>query len=123
MDYKHEYGRYKEKVERLEEETKKLKEENAGWMEMLEASNAIVAGLLYAVKADEEHPVRIERAVIGDAVSGKYKAVTQLKEDDLDTYLVHYQETREEDGDGGDRSAAAEAAGEKETAAQQTGDV
>lgn len=123
MDYKYEYGRYKKKVERLEEEVKKLKEDNAGCLELVKASNAIVAGLLYAVKADEEHPVRLERTVISEAVSRKYKVVTQMKEEDQEAYLVHYQEMREEAGDGGDRSEAAETAGEKATAAQQTGDL
>lgn len=48
MNYKHEYGRYKEKCERQEKEIADLKQAVEGWEQVVVANHGIVAAIVEA---------------------------------------------------------------------------
>ena len=56
MNYKYEYGRYKEKCERQEKEITELKQAVEGWKQVVVANNGIVAAIVEATG-----PVQLKR--------------------------------------------------------------
>ena len=45
-DFKRLYWHYSKKCERLEKKIKEMEEEREGWMQVLQANNAIIAGIV-----------------------------------------------------------------------------
>lgn len=74
MDYKKEYGRYKAKAERQENELDALREKLKG----IEATQeGLTAAILAAIGATGDKPLRVEKALLEEAVKGKYRVVTR----------------------------------------------
>jgi len=71
MDYKHEYGRYKQKCSQLFDENKELKETLEGYKQIVDMNYAMIAILVERCGATEEKPLEITRAEINEALQGK----------------------------------------------------
>ena len=77
MDYKHEYGRYKKKVEDQEKVIREMQEQVEGWKQLLQINNATIAAILEVtgsvtvmqerVKYMVEHEVPVHAEVDADA--------------------------------------------------------
>ena len=77
MDYKHEYGRYKKKVEDQEKVIREMQEKVEGWEQLLSINNATIAAILEVtgsvtvkqerVKYMVEHEVPVHAEVDADA--------------------------------------------------------
>lgn len=69
MDYKHEYERYKKKVDQLNKTIKGMKEEAGGWQQLNEATLALVAATLAAFNVTGDNPITLDREAVSEAVN------------------------------------------------------
>lgn len=96
VSYKEKAKRLMYKVDTQMKEIAKLREQLDGYEELLMANNAIVSAVLYAVSADKDNPIEVDRAVVTDAVQGKHVGISKLKDDDSG-YVLWYEECQPEE--------------------------
>lgn len=82
MDYKYEYGRYKEKVERQEREIAGLKRDLEGWKELARTWDAIEAAILRSVGADQAHKLQLHNKLVGEAMDEAFSARAEVRLDE-----------------------------------------
>lgn len=76
IDYEYEYGRYKKKVEDQQKEIRKLREDAEGWVQLLDANNALIAAIVDSVGGE----LIVGQDGINRAVKGGLKALVRYDE-------------------------------------------
>lgn len=69
INYKHEYERYKKKVDQLLKQVRDMKEQEAGWGQLNEATLALVAATLAAFNVTGDNPITLDREAVSEAVN------------------------------------------------------
>jgi hypothetical protein len=89
MDYEKEYKRWKARAERLDKDLKKRKEDEAGWQELLQANNAIVAAVLRCIGAGKGDPLKVPQQAVREELAGKHRVCVGGT---ADNYLLYVEE-------------------------------
>lgn len=92
MDYEYEYVRYKEKVRRQNEEIKKLREKIEHYDELIDASNAMVSGVVRSVGRE----VKVYQDDINAALRGEFKVLLHFDAEERSYVLQVMEENNSE---------------------------
>lgn len=74
-DYKKECEHWKKKAAYLQGKLKQMEDDVKGWEETQKSLFAVVTGVIAGVGADEDHPVKVSREAINDALEGKTQVI------------------------------------------------